>query len=217
MQLTALLILFRRVNSKLRELNACDLKIFNFNKTRTIFNHEVSNCMHMLHKTLLIVLFLHFCCACTSNHSTPERNFYFEIQSHDDASKQLAEYITQRISRHKYTITNQSGLEWPFYKELQEDEDIPKDSLMPPHWFLHKMIPKKTNQQLKIDEYFVRIDLSPRLDTLPNYSVEIFRMDSTGLVLSGRTGVHYIDSSEFTTRETLNELYLKSIIRYSFK
>jgi len=168
-------------------------------------------------KTLLIVLFLNFCCACTSNHSTPERNFYYEIQSHDSASNQLSEYLTKHISTHKYTITNQSGLEWPFYKELQEDEDIPRDSLMPPHWFLHKMIPKKSNQLLKINEYIVRIDLSPKPDTLPNYSVEIFRMDSTGLVLSARTGIHYFDSSEFTTREALNVLYLKSIIRYSFK
>jgi len=169
-----------------------------------------------------IVVMRKICCllffyACTSNHNAPERIFYCEIQSHDSTSNRLSEYLTNHISNHKYTITNHSGLEWPFYKELQEDEDIPKDSLMPPHWFLHKMIPKKSNHQLKIDEYLVRIDLSPKRDTLPNYSVEIFRMDSSGLVLSADTGIHYIDSSEFTTRETLNELYLKSIIRYSFK
>lgn len=158
-----------------------------------------------------------FCAACSPRHNAPERNFYFEIHNHDRSSEGLAPYIESRIAYNKYTITNHSGLEWPFYKELKPMEDIPKDSLMPPHWFLHKMIPKKPNQQLEIDEYLVRIDLSPKPDTLPNYSVEIFRMDSTGLVLSAQTGVHYFDSTEFSTRETLNELYLKSIIRYSFK
>jgi len=79
------------------------------------------------------------------------------------------------------------------------------------------MIPKKSNQHLEINEYIVRIDLLPQPDTLPNYSLEIFRMDTTGLILSARTGIHFIDSTESKGHETLNELYLKSIIRYSFK
>jgi hypothetical protein len=165
----------------------------------------------------LIILSVLFCAACSSNQKIPERNFYFEIQSHDPSSNQLADYLRNHISYNRYTITNQSGLEWPFYKELKPDEDIPKDSLMPPHWFLHKMIPKKSKQQLEINEYLVRIDLLPKSDTLPNYSVEIFRMDSAGLVLSARSGIHYIDSTEFSPPQGLNELYLKSIIRYSFK
>lgn len=168
-------------------------------------------------KSFALLLAIFICLGCAQNHNASERNFYFEIHNHDRSSNQLADYLANHISYNKYTITNRSGLQWPFYLELKPNENIPKDSLMPPHWFLHKMIPKKLDQKLKIDEYLVRIDLSPKLDTLPNYSVEIFRMDSTGLVLSARTGVHYLDSTEFATRETLNELYLKSIIRYSFK
>jgi hypothetical protein len=157
------------------------------------------------------------CTACSENNNAPERNFYFEIHNHDRSSNQLAEYLESHIAYNKYTITNQSGYKWPFYKELKPNEEIAKDSLMPPHWFLHKMIPKKLDDLIKINEYLVRIDLLPKPDTLPNYSVEIFIMDSTGLVQSGLTGIHYFDSSEFTTPQTLRELYLKSILRYSFK
>jgi len=157
------------------------------------------------------------CAACSTKNNAPERNFYFEIHSPDHSSDQLADYIESHIAYNKYTITNGSGHKWPFYKELKPNEDIPRDSLMPPHWFLHKMIPKKSNQRLKFNEYLVRIDLRPMPDTLPNYSVDIFRQDSTGLVFSAGTGVHYIGHSEFNSREELNELYLKSIVRYSFK
>jgi hypothetical protein len=170
----------------------------------------------MKKKTIGILLIILICTACSPSHNAPERNFYFEIH-HDRSSEPLASYLENHIAYNKYTITNHSGLEWPFYKELKPDEAIRKDSLMPPHWFLHKMIPKNSAQEIKVNEYLVRIDLLPKPDTLPNYSVEIFRMDSTGLVLSARTGIHYLDSTEFSSKEGLNDLYLKSIIRYSFK
>ena len=158
-------------------------------------------------------------CSFAPNHNAPEKNFFFEIviHNHDNYSIQLSDYIKNHIAQNKYTITNQSGLQWPFYKELKPDEDIPRDSLMPPHWFVHRMIPKKPNQPLEIDDYLVQINLVPQPDTIPNYSVEIFRMDSAGLVLSASTGIHYVDSTEFSTPETLSDVYLKSILRYSFK
>jgi hypothetical protein len=167
--------------------------------------------------SLLIFLVIIYTGGCTTKDKAPERSFYYEILNHDHSSNQLADYLKTHIANNKYTITNGSGMQWPFYRELKPNEDIPKDSLMAPHWFLHRMIPKKINQQLKIDEYLVRIDLSPQPDTIPNYSVEIFRMDSSGLVLSASSGVHYLDSIEFSTQATVNKLYLKSIIRYSFK
>jgi len=168
-------------------------------------------------KNYLILVVITFTGCSSSDKNAPERNFYYEIKNRDSSSFKLSEYLRNHISNHKYTITNHSGLDWPFYKELQTDEAIPKDSLMPPHWYVHRMVFKKPDQQIGFNEFLVQIDLSPKPDTLPNYSVEIFRMDSTGLTLSARTGLHYIDSSEFTTRESLNEVYLKSIIRYSFK
>ncbi|MBI1766959.1 MAG: hypothetical protein HYR67_01130 [Bacteroidetes bacterium] len=171
-----------------------------------------------MNKPFLTVLL--FVAACVpEKRYAPDRNFYLEIITHrkDDASLKLATYIKEQIPQKKYTITNHSGLTWPFYKELNLDERISKDSLMPPHWFVHRMIPLSTDQAIKPNEFLVRIDLMPQTDTIPNYSVEILRKDSTGLMLSGQSGVHYIDSTEFTSSSSLFEVYLKSIIRYSFK
>ena len=168
-------------------------------------------------RSLAIILLV---VACTlDKRYASDRNFYFEIVTHqkDEASLKLSTYIKEQISQKKYTITNHSGLTWPFYKELQLDERILKDSLMPPHWFVHRMILFKKDRDIKLDEFLVRIDVQPQPDTIPNYSVEIFRKDSTGLRLSAQSGIHYIDSTEFTTIEQLFQVYLKSIIRYSFK
>jgi hypothetical protein len=149
----------------------------------------------------------------------PDRNFYFEIIRHgeSESSHELAAYLKEQIPTKKYTITNLSGLIWPFYKEIDLDESISQDSLMPPHWYLHKMTPFETINQIKRDEFLVRIDLLPQPDTLPNYSVKILKMDSTGLTLSAESGIHYIDSTEFTSKDSLFDFYLRSIIRYSFK
>jgi hypothetical protein len=171
-----------------------------------------------MNSRFLIVFFLVAACQSDKRYA-PDRSFYFEIINHgkDDASVTLASSIEEQIPQRKYTITNHSGLTWPFYKELELDERISKDSLMPPHWFVHRMIPFKKNQLIKPNEFLVRIEVLPKHDTLPNYSVEIFRMDSTGLSLSGQSGIHYIDSTEFASSHQLFEIYLKSIIRYSFK
>lgn len=149
----------------------------------------------------------------------PDRNFYFEVVAHDEGefSTGLSTYLKSHIPAKKYTITNHSGLTWPFYKELNLDEKIVQDSLMPPHWYLHRMIPFSPGEKIKPNEFLVKIDLLPHPDTLPNYNVTIFKMDSVGLSLSAETGVHYIDSTEFNSRNSLFDIYLRSIIRYSFK
>lgn len=168
---------------------------------------------------LFTIILSGFLIACQpKNNGAPDRNFYFEVIAldNDEASLRLAQYLKEQIPAKKYTITNHSGLTWPFYRELDPKEKISRDSLMPPHWFVHKMILLK-DQQIGRDEFLVKIRVFPHQDTVPNYSVDIFRMDSTGLSLSGQTGVHYIDSTEFSSENSLREFFLKSIIRYSFK
>ena len=175
--------------------------------------------LHIMDRRLAVILFF-LGGACTSNDKyAPNRNFYFEVITHrtDAVSTKLADYVSNQIPLKNYTITNRSGMKWPFYKELNPFERILKDSLMPPHWFVHRMLPYKKDALIKLDEYLVRIDILPQPDTLPNYNVRIFKKDSTGLTLSGQSGIHYIDSSEFSSPSSLLEVYLKSIIRYSFK
>jgi len=150
---------------------------------------------------------------------TPERNFYFDVKVHqnDKFTIGLSAYLNDQIPRKKYTITNRSGLEWPYYAALEPDETIAQDSLMPPHWFLHKMILRDAHTVLHKDDYLVDIHLMPHSDTIPNYLVEISFMDSTGLKVSANSGIHFVDAAELLPGETIYDHLLKSIVRYSFK
>ena len=166
----------------------------------------------------IVTVFILIACGGSGNYA-PDRNFYFEVVSSDSsgASGALGGFLREEIPKHKYTITRQSGLTWPFYRELGLNEKIARDSLMPPHWFVHRMVPYRNGESIRKDEYLVRIYVMPDPKATPNYSIDIFRMDSTGLTLSGRADIHYIDSSEFRLQGSVYDLYLKSVVRYSFK
>src|SRR5205085_5833748 len=119
----------------------------------------LSSLFEMNSRFLFLFLSGYFVVACNNNNKyAPDRNFYIEVITHrkDDASLKLAAYIKEQIPQKKYTITNQSGLTWPFYKELKLDERISKDSLMPPHWFVHRMILLNSDLQIKANEFLVR-------------------------------------------------------------
>lgn len=149
----------------------------------------------------------------------PERNYYVEIKTNQNNifNMELATFLQANIPQYKYTITYSSGQAWPYYAALHLDETIAADSLMSPHWYLHKMIMKGSNLILKSEEHLVQIELMPQPDTIPNYQMDIFEMDSSKLMLTATTGVHFVDTTQFPTRQSLFDYYLKSIIRYSFK
>lgn len=168
---------------------------------------------------LLLFIVLAMLSCSKSGPGTEERNYYFEISTRqsDKLNMTIADFLTHEIPKKRYTITYQSGLSWPYYAAIELDETISIDSLMPPHWFLHKMIPRENNSTLKKEDHLVRIQLMQQLDTALNYQVDIYVMDSTALTLSATTGIHFVDSAEFTSRQLLFDYYLKSIIRDSFK
>jgi len=63
-------------------------------------------------KTQSVIAFLVFvvCVTCSKSNDAPERNFYFEIESHHHSTKQLASYLGNHIAYNKYTITNRSDI-----------------------------------------------------------------------------------------------------------
>ncbi len=180
------------------------------------YNRALRNCGKFL--MILIITAGGFSC---SDHTkeVPERKFYFETRTfkNNEFCKDLAVFLNTRIPQQKYAITNRSGVSWPYYEILELDETISRDSLMTPHWYLHKMIFKDSNSTLKRDDHLVRIDVMPYSDTIPNYRVEVYEMDSIGLTLSANSGIHFIDTTKFSSRPLWYEYYLQSIIRYSFK
>ena|SRR6478736_6213469 len=185
---------------------------------------------HASIRWVLLMLALIFLSCSETSRRAPERDYYVEIVSPqtDTFSKDLTEYLTSRIPQKKYTFTNGSGMSWPYYAAFELNEDVPIDSLMPPHWYVHKMTIRDSLTTLAQDDHLVRIDVMPDPDTIPNYRVEIYEMDTLGWALSGSSGIHYIDTvaffsqphnnpPEFSSRQLLYDHFLKSIIRYSFK
>ncbi len=178
-----------------------------------------------IHKTQLLtasILSLLFACqmgGAGGRNVAPDHNYYVEISTlqNDNYNNALVTYLIDKIPNHKYTITNQSGLHWPYYKELELNEEILLDSLMPPHEFVHKMQMRETGTGLQNGDHVVRIELMPKQDTIPNYRVNIYTMDSTALVFSASSEIHFVDTTRFPSFRELSEYYLKSIVRYSFK
>ena len=148
---------------------------------------------------LLILVAFMIACRAKPEHPAPDRNFYFEVKSNSSSVKadQYRKYLLENIPKYKYSITNASGQTWPFYQAFDLDEAVAQDSLMPPHWFIHKMIPFNDRVEIKEDEFMVRIEIFVFPDTIPNYGVTIFRKQGNELTLSGSSGTHFIESSEY--------------------
>lgn len=129
----------------------------------------------------------------------------------------IKHYLETNIPAFNYSFTNSSAQHWPYYRAFELGEKIPIDSLMPPHTFIHKMVPSEKHHQPEEDEFLVQIEIFAEPDTLPNYSVTILSRKNNEFQLSAPTGLHYIHPSEYQTSEQLADILLKSIIRYSFK
>lgn len=158
------------------------------------------------------------CCTSRPANYVEDRLYYFRVNSHNSPEAvALKSFLENEIPRYKYTITHGSGTNWPYYKQLQLDEQISFDSLMPPHSFVHKMVPYNKIYPVLKDEFVVQIDLFPLRDTFPNYNVSIFRQTADSLELSATSGIHFIMPGEFKTQSELSQKMLENILRYSFK
>lgn len=168
---------------------------------------------------LLFLMIFIIGCRAKPEHIAPDRNFYFEVKSNSSspAANQCRQYLLKNIPLYKYSITNSSGQTWPFYETFDLDEEVPQDSLMPPHWFIHKMIPFDDRVEMKEDEFLVRIEIFVLPDTVPNYGVSVYRKEGNDLTLSGSSGTHFIEPSEYKSEAEFPELFLKHTVRYSFK
>jgi hypothetical protein len=75
----------------------------------------------------------------------------------------------------------------------------------------------ESGKKLKPGEHLVRISLQTIGDTFPNYKLDMYEMDSTGLAFTATTGVHYIDTTGNKNRTDIFRYCLQAIVRYSFK
>ena len=176
--------------------------------------------LDFLTQKLFLILLCAMVAGCNSKPQeyAPDRNYYFTVKSNSssETSAVVKKYLETNIPAFKYTITNASGIQWPYYKAYELDEKVHRDSLAIPHTIIHRMIPLENNKPSE-GEFLVQIEIFEEPDTIPNYSVTIFRQTNNQRQLSASTGIHYIHPSEYRTSDQLADLLLKNIVRYSFK
>lgn len=165
--------------------------------------------------TILVIGFLSNC-RTESDDFAKDKTFYYTVSSPSKNTANLIHFLNENINNKRVTITNQSGLTSPFYYVLNDDEKLPYDSLMPPHYFIHAM-KKKNDNEIPPGDYFVDFKVMLEADTLPNYELTVFLMDSEGLKRTGYITRHYIDPILSADSALLYDTFLKSLIRYSFK
>lgn len=157
-----------------------------------------------------------FGCDATTENIAANKIYYYTVSSPSDSAANLVTFLTESLDNKRVAITNGSGLTWPFYKIIKPNEDLPLDSLMPPHDFVH-LLREKGDNQIAPEEYYIDIRVMIETGSQPSYELFIYKMTPAGLELTAKTGIHHLDASSFEGKASLYDLFLKSIIRYSFK
>ena len=76
---------------------------------------------------------------------------------------------------------------------------------------------EKKDEKILSGEFYVDIKVMPVADTLLNFQLYIYQMDSAGLGLTAVPRIHYIEPAQAQDSVKIYDTILKSIIRYSFK
>ena len=107
--------------------------------------------------SILIVLLI----GCSSKKNDFDRaatlHYYcsFVDEVNTDFSKKIIEQITKNIYDNSYVITNQSGINWPYFKRVDEPANFPADSVLLPHPGLHKFHQFKAYQPNESSQFKV--------------------------------------------------------------
>ncbi|HCM77539.1 MAG TPA: hypothetical protein DIS90_14240 [Cytophagales bacterium] len=170
-----------------------------------------------MQKLLVSIIIFGLITGCSSDDNiAKDRIYYFTITSRSDRSTDLVDYLIKNMHNKRVAITNQSGSEWPFYEVLATTQELSLDSLMPPHYYVH-LLKEKKEQEIQIGEFYIEIKVMLLPDTLANYELDIYKMDTLGLIRTAKTGIHFIEKPTITKSDSAYDILLKSIIRYSFK
>ena len=134
----------------------------------------------------------------------------------DEECLKIKKHLEEGIPKYKYTFTNKSAKTWPYYKAYELDAQVPIDSLMPPHWQLHRLILFAAKDSSNYADHLIHIDLFSTADGVPDYTVSTFNMTPTDSSLVATSGLHNVAPSDTGTL-SMEEFILRSVIRYSFK
>lgn len=149
----------------------------------------------------------------------PTQLFFFEVVCLHPGPDCLAakQLIEQELPKYKYTFTPGSSRTWPYYQAFPLDADVPPDTLLPPHTRLHQLIPYQEKTLFGPSaESLVSIRLYTVNDSIPDYEVNIFRLENGRQEKTGTSGPQRATQRPGMTLST-PEILLKSVIRFSFK
>lgn len=149
----------------------------------------------------------------------PTQLFFFEVVCLHPGPDCLAakQLIEQELPKYKYTFTPGSSRTWPYYQAFPLDADVPPDTLLPPHTRLHQLIPYQERTFFGPSaESLVSIRLYTVNDSIPDYEVNIFRLENGRQEKTGTSGPQRATQRPGMTLST-PEILLKSVIRFSFK
>ncbi len=144
--------------------------------------------------------------------------FYFEVRCGQPGPncEEVKRLLETSLPKYKYTFSPGSSQKWPYYRAFGLEENVLYDSLVPPHRKLHQLVPREDRPLVGGGEYEVMIELFSLSDSLPDYQLNIFNIESSKPTLvasSGREKVHQPGGYTLSTPEII----LHSVIRYSFK
>lgn len=144
--------------------------------------------------------------------------FYFEVNCPTGGPNcaEAKRYLDQEIPKYKYTFSPGSSRTWPYYSAFPPDAQVPYDSLIPPHTQLHRLLPRSEKPWIGGGESLVTIDLYINSDSIPDYLVNVYRLDQGNAVLTGTSGPQLAIQRPGMSL-SMPEILLKSVIRYSFK
>ncbi len=144
--------------------------------------------------------------------------FYFEVKCPTGGPNcmEAKAYLEQEIPKYKYTFSPGSSRTWPYYRAYLPDSQVPYDSLIPPHTQLHRLLPYSERPWFGGGEYLVSILLYPTQDSIPEYRVDVYRINPGDPELTGTSGIQFAEQRPGMSL-TMPEILLRSVIRYSFK
>ena len=143
---------------------------------------------------------------------------YFRVEclSNGPRCQEVKKYLEAEIPKFKYSFTEQSSRQWPYFQAFNLDARVPIDSLLPPHTRLHQLLPYGSMDSEEGIHEVVVVELFSQSDSIADYQVNIFQLDQPSGELLGTSGLHTV---EVTGNDSLpvREIIKRSVIRYSYK
>lgn len=125
-------------------------------------------------------------------------------------------FLEAELPKHRYAFTRSSSRQAPYIQEFGLGEEVSLDSLEPPHSHVRVFHLLKEGAEASGKNPIIIVSLFNQSDTVADFNVEVFTMESETLRLVGTSGVHETGSTAAGTLQDAQYL-LKSVVRYSYK